>query len=40
MPDAKTKKPVVSKGYDGEETKSKVPSAGEITQWMRKCETG
>ena len=40
MPDAKTKSPKISKGYEGAETESKAPSAGEITQWMRKCETG
>ena len=37
---AKTKSPVISKGYDGEEMESRAPSAGEITQWMRKCEAG
>jgi hypothetical protein len=40
MATSKTKSPVISKGYQGEDMESKAPSAGEITQWMRKCETG
>jgi hypothetical protein len=40
MAQGKTKSPPITKGYEGAETKSLAPSAGEITQWMRTCETG